>query len=303
MAGNADTADIAEGDGAEPGELTSGGEVRRFALRLPRTGAAVPGPTPLVLVLHGNLGTEGAGGRAMRRSTTFDREADARGWVVAYPEGRYGNWADGRGVTTADEAGVDDVAFLRALIDHVADRHGTAPDRTVVAGVSNGACMAHRLAQAAGDRVAVLAAVAGTLPEALHAVPARHAVSALLIHGDADPIARLEGGYSRHLGPNGELRGRMISLRETTEYWQAADRCAAETAATTSEAATVRVTVDGGVGGTRVATWTVLGGGHAWPGAPLYPGTAGVAAEFDAAVEICRFAAPLLAGAAERRLG
>lgn len=293
---------MADGDGVEVGALTSGGEVRRFSLRVPRAVPTADEPRPLVLVLHGNFGTEDVGGRAMRTSTTFDREADARGWVVAYPEGRYGNWADGRGVTDADEAGVDDVAFLRALIDQVAERHGTAPDRTVVAGVSNGACMAHRLALTSGDQVAVLAAVAGTLPESLRDVPSRHAVSALLIHGDADPIARLEGGYSRHLGPNGELRGRMISLRETAEYWQTTDRCVPETGTTASAAATVRVTMGGGVGGTSVATWTVLGGGHAWPGAPPYPGAAGVPAEFDAAEEICRFAADALVGADSRRL-
>ena len=58
--------------------------------------------------------------------------------------GGRGCWADGRGVTTADEAGVDDVAFLRAIIDWSAERHGTSPDGTVVAGISNGAFMAHR---------------------------------------------------------------------------------------------------------------------------------------------------------------
>ncbi|MFG1709803.1 hypothetical protein ACFLIM_42170 [Nonomuraea sp. M3C6] len=60
--------------------------------------------------------------------------------MIAYPDGHGGCWADGRGVTTAEEAGVDDVAFLRALIDHAADRYATAPDQTVVAGVSNGVC-------------------------------------------------------------------------------------------------------------------------------------------------------------------
>jgi len=61
-----------------------------------------------------------------------------------------------------------------------------------------------------------------------------------------------------------------------------------------------RTTSDGGVGGTRVAAWTVFGGGHSWPGAPN--GAEPTTQEFDAAEEICRFAEPLLATADTRRL-
>jgi polyhydroxybutyrate depolymerase len=138
------------------GELTAGGLARSLALRLPR-GAC--GGIPLLLVLHGNH--PDATGQMMRDWTTFDERADAFGFAVAYPDGIGGCWADGRGVTTADEAGVDDVAFLRALIGTSAGRHGTHPDRVVVAGVSNGAFMAHRMALEASEKVAVFAAVAG----------------------------------------------------------------------------------------------------------------------------------------------
>jgi poly(3-hydroxybutyrate) depolymerase len=58
-----------------------------------------------------------------------------------------------------------------------------------------------------------------------------------------------------------------------------------------------------GVGGARVAVWTVFGGGHTWPGARSFPGAAETGPrEFDAAEEICRFAGPLLAPAQSRRL-
>ena len=141
---------------------------------------------PLVIVLHGNH--PDATGQMMRDWTTFDEQAGAFGFAVAYPDGIGGCWADGRGVTTADEAGVDDVAFLRALIDTVAGRHGTHLDRTVVAGMSNGAFMAHRIALEASEKVAVFAAVAGGLPASLRDTRPAHAVSAMLIHGTADPV-------------------------------------------------------------------------------------------------------------------
>ncbi len=283
----------------DAGELTVGGLRRGFTARVPRSVSR-----GLVLVLHGNFGQEGAGGRAMREWTTFDEQADSLGWVIVYPDGHGGCWADGRGVTTADEAGVDDVAFLSALIDHAADRYGTWPDRTVVAGISNGAFMAHRLALAAGDRVAVLAAVAGGLPAALADLRPEYAVSALLMHGTADRLSSIEGGYYRRRGPNGELRGRTLSLRETAEHWRAVDRCPPGPASTRDTEFSSRTTTGGGVGGTQVAAWTIIGGGHAWPGKPVPPewGSEPNTEEFDAAVEICRFAESLLLPAAARRL-
>ncbi len=276
----------------ETGALTVGGRRRTFSLRLPRRAPA--GPVPLLIALHGNdprLGT----GQVMRQWTTFDKQADAFGLAIAYPDGVGGCWADGRGVTTADEAGVDDVGFLRAVIDWSAERHGTAPDRTVVAGVSNGAFMAHRMALAASDRVAVLAAVAGGLPAALRDAEPTHAVSAMLIHGTADRLSPIEGGYSRHRGPNGEPRGRTLSLAESAARWRAIDGCAPgpeRSGLTISE---------GGVGGTRVAAWTVVGGGHSWPGTPPVDWAEPTTQEFDAAEEICRFAMPLAIPAAGRR--
>jgi len=280
------------------GELTVGGRARSFTVRLPR-GAS--GGVPLVLVLHGNH--PDAAGRIMRDWTTFDKLAEARGFAVAYPDGYGGCWADGRGVTTADEAGVDDVAFLRAIIDWSAGRHGTLPHRTVVAGISNGAFMAHRLGLEASDQVAVLAAVAGGLPASLAGARPAHAVSAMLIHGTDDTVSPIGGGYSRHRGPSGELRGRTLSLEDTARYWRAADRCPPGPGQTHTTEFSTRTTSGSGVGGTRVVSWTVFGGGHTWPGTPAPPGPVGLSTqEFDAAEEIWRFAEPLLASADSRRL-
>ena len=287
------------------GELAIGGMARRFTTRPPRrpavgagVGAGADRAVPLVLVLHGN----GLGGQVMREWTTFDRQADARGWAVAYPDGHEACWADGRCVTAADGAGVDDVAFLRAIIDWSAARYGTVPDRSVVAGMSNGAFMAHRLALQAGDRVAVLAAVAGGMPAALAESRPAHAVSAMLIHGTADRVSPIGGGYSRRRGPHGEPRGRTLSLGETAERWRAVDGCPPGPGATRTTDYSSRTASDSGAGGTRVVAWTVFGAGHTWPGTPVPPEwDERSTLEFDAAEEICGFAAPLLVPADARR--
>ncbi|WP_405484469.1 alpha/beta hydrolase family esterase [Nocardia sp. NBC_00511] len=280
-------------------KLMVDGRERTFAVRPPNRQDA-----PLVLALHGNHGQPV--NRMMVDMTSFAAHADSWGIAVAYPDGWGGCWADGRGATTADDAGVDDVAFLRAVIEWCEQQYGTDPERTVVAGISNGAFMSHRLALEAADRVAVIGAVAGGMARALAEVRPTHAVSALLIHGDGDITAPITGGHSRHRGPNGEIRGHVMGLDDTARRWREVDDCAGELETVTT-AETSRVTARDGVGGTAVTAWTVSGGGHTWPGTPMpeewasRPGT-GVTMEFDAAEEIWRFAEPLLCPAADRKL-
>jgi polyhydroxybutyrate depolymerase len=181
--------------------------------------------------------------------------------------------------------------------------------------MSNGAFMTHRLALEAGDLVAVLAAVAGALPETHLAITPRHAVSALLINGTADPLVKLAGGYSRHRGPNGELRGHVLSQQDTTAHWIGVNRCAGDdTTSTTPPSGAPDIfglaqrLVTGGVAGTTVTVWTIDGGGHSWPDPQStmpeeYAAFVGpTARNFDTAAEICRFALPALAPAAARRL-
>jgi polyhydroxybutyrate depolymerase len=125
----------------------------------------------------------------------------------------------------------------------------------------------------------------------------------MLIHGTADRISPIDGGYSRRRGPNGEPRGRTLSLQETAEHWRAVNRCPPGPGETHTTEFSSRAMADGGIGGTRVVAWTVFGGGRTWPGTPATPDwSEPTTQEFDAAEEICRFAKPLLASADNRRV-
>ncbi|WP_163569776.1 hypothetical protein [Fodinicola feengrottensis] len=64
-------------------ELTVGGLERTFTIQPPSRESV-----PLVLVLHGADGT----GSMMREWTSFDRQAQAWGWAVAYPDGYERGW-------------------------------------------------------------------------------------------------------------------------------------------------------------------------------------------------------------------
>ncbi|HEX6869628.1 MAG TPA: PHB depolymerase family esterase [Micromonosporaceae bacterium] len=282
----------------QPYEITVDGRARTFLVHVPAGQARNAGSMPIVLALHGNLGT----GDGMRTLTHFDRVADANGLIVAYPDGYRRSWADGRGATAADQAGVDDVAFLAAVLDTIRRDHPVA-DRTraFATGMSNGAMMAHRLGCDLADRVVAIAPVAGGMPVAVSAGcrPVRP-VAVLDIQGTADPLVPYQGGEVTVPGTGGQ-RGELLSATRTATRWARLNGCAgvATTGSVPDRAEDgTRTTSQSWCGG-RVQLYTVDGGGHAWPGGlPYLPARiiGPTAEDFDASELIAAFFAAQAAG-------
>lgn len=273
------------------------GRRRTYSLHVPAasTGTA----RPLVIILHGRRST----GPEMARLTHFDAVADRYGFVAAYPDGYGHSWNDGHGNTPAERQGVDDVGFVRGLIDRAAEQVGADPTHVGVTGLSNGGVMCHRLGLELGDRIAAIAPVAGPMPAALaHIVPA-HAVSVLLIHGTADRAIPIGGGRTILGGPP------VLSAADTVGRWRAVDGCDIEVARETLPASgrdrtsVERTLSAGGHGGTTVESWIVHHGGHTWPGGPRMVPLGRTSSRFDASEVIAQFIASHREPAAERSLG
>ena len=165
------------GDAA--GELPFGGLQRTYQVHVP---AGLDHPAGLVINLHG----AGMTGSAQAALTNYNAVADGYGFVAVYPDGIDLSWADGRGASTPDRQGVDDVGFLVALVDRLTQDYGIDRGRVFATGMSAGAFMATRLACERADVVSAVAPVAGTLGAAFPCAPSRP-VSVLEIHGTADP--------------------------------------------------------------------------------------------------------------------
>jgi polyhydroxybutyrate depolymerase len=246
--------------------LVSGGLTRTYLLHVPSRYDRAQ-PAPLLLALHGRLG-DGAG---MVTLTHLNQVADQYGFLVAYPDGYQRSWADGRGVSTADKAGVDDVTFLSALITTLAQTYTIDQRRIYVTGVSNGGFMAQRLGCDLANRIAAIAVDAATFPVnlAAHCAPA-HPLPVLLFNGTSDLLVPYQGGVVA-----GE-RGDVLSAPETAAQWAALAHCA-PTPATASVPTTVSdgtsvsfATYSGCAGGVAVRFYTIAGGGHTWPGGTQY---------------------------------
>jgi len=238
-----------------------GGVTRTYLLHIPKDlpeGKQVP----LVMVFHGG------GGRAvtMPNFTHFDQEADKHGFLVAYPESVNKSWNDTRNLSPGD-----DVGFVRALISALEHEHGADPKRIYAAGISNGGFFSNRLACDLSDQIAAIAAVAATMPETLVPVcKPSHPISVLYMHGSKDPIVHIDGG------PVLRDRGNAISLKQASEFWRKFDQTSDKPSVTNlpddaGDGTSIHCeTYSGGKQGTEVVVYTIVGGGHAWPGSSQY---------------------------------
>ena len=248
------------------GTLDSGGRSRSYAYWAPNG----DGPFPIVVALHGRFGD----GEGEERLSRFSRVASRERFIVVFPDGLWRSWADMRGDSPASKAGVDDVAFLSALVaDFVAKRHAD-PARVYFAGMSNGGFMTATVACALSERVAAIAMVAATMPANVDkkCAPAR-AVPAMLVLGDHDTLIPYAGGPVAGRNTPDE---RVLSGPDSARFWTAQNGCAEEARAMLPDADLVdgtRVRVarwSGCKDGADVALYTVLGGGHTWPGGEAY---------------------------------
>lgn len=250
--------------GHAAGQLEHGGRTRTFIAYEPAT----PGPHPLVVALHGRLGT----GAQQLQLSAFTALAQQEGFLVVYPDGIGRSWADGRNTSPASKEGVDDVGFLTALIDEFVAHHQADPKRVFVVGMSNGGFMALTLACKAADKLAAVGSVTGLMGAELAktCAPSRP-LPVAIIAGDTDPIVAFEGGELQ------AGRGPIIGAEATFARWAELDGCSGSPAITelpdldpADGTRVERRELTGCRDGVRVRLDVVKGGGHTWPSGDRY---------------------------------
>lgn len=248
------------------------GTERRYLLHRP-PGHDPQAPTPVVVVFHGGGGNP----RAMQGLCGLDDLADAEGFLVVYPfgSGPPGStrltWNAGTSGGYALRHAIDDVAFTAALLDDLATLHAIDEDRVYATGLSNGAMMTYRVADALADRFAAIAPVGG--PMGLERCDPSSPVAVIHFHGTADRFAPFAGGVGKGTAEV-QNRPRFNSVDHAMRNWIAANGCA-ETATVTPLPDTsedgmhaLRHRWGGGDAGTAVELIEIHGGGHTWPGRP-----------------------------------
>jgi polyhydroxybutyrate depolymerase len=220
---------------------------------------------PVVLVFHGF----GANSQMMVGFSGMSEKADEAGFLAVYPQ------AMGIGFVRAFNAGTwngqlaeampDDVAFVDRLLDDLAGVAHIDPRRVYATGMSNGGMMCYRLAQEMPDRIAAIAAVAGTM--AVAGPPPERPMPVLHFHGTADTVVAYEG-------PSESTREHFafLSVEETVRFWVRQNACQATPVSTPvddrlEDSTTVtRVAFVTAKQEERVVLYRIEGGGHTWPG-------------------------------------
>jgi polyhydroxybutyrate depolymerase len=247
---------------------------REYILKVPAGLDAAPAALrPLVIVLHG-LGGDAAD---MESFFQLDPLADEQGFFVLYPQGTI-NLAGQRFFNATDaccdffESGVDDVAFIDGLIDHIAAEYSIDPARIYVTGHSNGGFMSYRLACDLSPRIAAIVSLEGAMwNDPSHCHPTSP-VAVLEVHGtddvSIDPAGgNVTGGHAGFVYP---------SVATTLLDWQGFNECGA--GATGSSPGEIDSETSGPVNvelwngcSAAVELWMIEGGTHAPTLTPAWP--------------------------------
>jgi len=203
----------------QPVTLCVGGLERTYYVLFP---ASRTGRLPLVLALHGY--TQSAG--LLESQTGLNDEAAIGGFVLAYPEGIGRSWNVGSCCAEAKRRNIDDVAFIKQVIDQLVSGGRIDPKRVFATGISNGGMMDYRLACDLSDRIAAIASVSGALM--LNPCNPPHTVSVLEMHGTDDSQVPIGGGTFEGLGP-------FPPTMSTMQRWVGIDGCTADPTVTKTD--------------------------------------------------------------------
>ena len=262
---NANPATAAVGTVTDEWVDTPDGRRRHFRLYVP-SGVAVRGENvPLLVALHGGLGSS----EQFAANSGFDELAESNGFIVVYPDGiraipeRPGlqTWNGGYCCGPAADRNVDDVAYVRFLLDLLATRFDVDPGRVFAAGHSNGAIMAYRLACELSDRIVAIGVQAGSL--GIDDCRPMEPVSVLHIHGLADTNHPIDGG--RGTGVSGvEFRSGRDAVKAMSVKFDCSVYPIERTM--TSNDDVENLLWSGCEKGSRIELVTVASASHAWMG-------------------------------------
>jgi len=233
------------------------------------------GRVPVVVHLHG------AGGCASLPAMTWGNIAEENGFVVVWPQGtkwqipfvpdwfpdmvlRLNCWNDGSQLFGAEKAGIDDMGFLKKMVQTVLTDEKLDSNRLYMSGHSNGAVMAQRFAVQTSNVVAGILAVGGNV------FPNDNCDS------DEDKDCWKEGqtiedyrptpimivsGKNDHVNPYGERRRPLSGAIPAVEGWANTNGCA-EDAVEIKEKGYTRFVHSGCTNGATVTLLGVEDAGH-----------------------------------------
>lgn len=203
--------------------FTHGGLRREYIVHVPKTRPA--GPTPILMALHGGGGDMDF----QAKNYGLIEKSEAAGFIAVFPSGysRFpggilATWNAGKCCGHARDKAIDDVGFLKEVVQRVSHQANGHLGRVFVTGMSNGAMMAYRLACEAPQMIRGIAAVAGT-DNTNVCNPARP-VPVIHFHARDDTHVLFTGGAGKDAFRDRAMVTDFSSVPATIAKWVAIDR-------------------------------------------------------------------------------
>ena len=212
---------------------------------------------PLVISLHGGL----ASPEGQFHLADFRPLADQDKFIVICPASHH-LFHDNR-----DDKGISDVRFIDSIITYAIQDYHADPQRIYVTGISNGGFLTSKLACVLSNRIAAIAVVAATLDVGEGYAPVRP-MPVIYMHGSKDPVFPEKGG---------EKFDRVTySHQQVLQVWAALDKCNPLPVVTTlpdtahDGTSIIKEEYSNPATGFKVIGYTIVNGGHTWPGGWQY---------------------------------
>lgn len=250
-----------------PGEYSRNiAEQRKYLLYVPRS-LKTNTPAPLVLFFHGGGGHMEQAAKAYGWRETAARE----GFVLAFangssvfPRGHLATWNAGHCCGYARDQQVDDMAYVKNVIEDIQTQLSIHPQQIFATGMSNGGMLTYRLACEMADTFRAIAAVAGT-DNSINCQPSR-AISILHIHAQDDSHVLFQGGAGEDAFRDRSKVTDFTSVPATIQRWQQRLHLPATAVRVLQQPGVYSdrwQSTDGRIQLQLVVTAT---GGHSWPG-------------------------------------
>ncbi len=243
------------------GTLTVDGRARAYLLNLPPGYYESDTTLPLVIGLHGT----GGSATQFEHDYHFTDKANSAGFIAVYPEGVRSTgilglrtWNAGTCCDFALEQGIDDVKYIRTLLDKLVASYKINSKRVYVTGMSNGGMLTYRLANEMPDRIAAVAVVSCSMMLS-SPLAASRPMPILHIHSTLDTKIPYVGG----IGIGGYYFPPVDSVHRA---WAQHSGCASTPNILIDDNRYQLTEWPGCTTGAVIRRYLTRDGGHAWPG-------------------------------------
>lgn len=266
--------------GTISGSIQSGGLTRDYLLYVPAS-YNVNTPSALLFNLHGYTSNN------LEQSfyADFRSIADTANFLIVLPNGTLDGQGNRFWNTFIGNSSVNDVGFIRDLLDTLESKYTIDPNRVYSTGMSNGGFLSYSLACELNDRIAAIASVTGSMIQSkLNDCNPQRPVPVMEIHGTADNTVPY----------NGQAVSTFVAIPTLVNAWVGFNHCnptpsitQVPNISTTDGCTAERQVYSGGDLGSTVEHYKIIGGGHTWPGSAFVIGVTNQ--DMVACKEIWRF--------------